>query len=63
MTNKIYAIRVNVPYGEYTHIICAKNRNRAIKMVDLSYEGKITEIKLISILKEEKELFVGGSQE
>lgn len=60
---RIYAIIENVPYGEYVHIVCAKSRKQAEKLVKLDSDGKIQEIKLIKEGKSPKLILKGGCRE
>ncbi len=63
MKNKIYAIRFNVPYGEFLYIISAKDRREARALTPLDYDGKIVEMKQIKPTKKSKLLIMGGSRE
>lgn len=61
---RIYAIRIDMDYGEYVQVVCAKSKRQAEKMVKLDYNNsKIAEVKLIKMTKEPQTLFYGGSVE
>ncbi len=60
---RIYAIKTNVPYGEYVEIVCARDKRHARKICENMYKGDILEIKLIKPLRKAGRIFFGGSQE
>lgn len=70
MKNRLYGIRVTVNYGQYLHVVSAKSRKEAIKILlsnpNTSQRINLKERVQIQILKptaNSKTIMVGGTEE
>jgi len=61
----LYIVVEDVDYGEFGHIVRARNRTNALKLARMQFtsKGKVNSIKLLSAKGKEEHIITVGSME